>query len=349
MDMKKEISGMLDLLTRPGFFVKDNQITAVNLAAQNMMLTPGTDIRELLLTGQEEYAAFQEGCLYLTLALPFGSCGASVFRVEEQDCFLLDQDSDDDALRAMALAARTMREPLSNMMVSLRQLAASADPDQAAQLNRNMHQMLRLISNMSDAGRSTPLSQMESRDIPEVFSEIFEKAETLGSQAGVTIRYQSSTSNIFGLVDEDLLERAVWNLLSNAIKSSPKGSTIQAQLSRRGNRLTLSILDCGSGIPQNLQQTLFQRYLRQPGLEDSQFGIGLGMVLIRNAAARHGGTVLIDQPGQTGTRVSFTMTIRQDIPDTLRSPIMRVDYSGGLDHGLVELSDCLPASSYYMD
>jgi len=349
MEMKKEISGMLDLMTRPGFFVKDDQITAVNLAAQGMLLTPGTNIRELLLTGQEEYAAFQEGCLYLTLELPFGRCGATVFRIEQQNCFLLDQDSDDDALRAMSLAARTLREPLSNMMISLRQMSASADTKQLAQLNRSMHQMLRLIGNMSDAGRQSPLSQMEIRDIPEVFSGIFEKAQFLVAQAGLTLHYQSSVTSVLGLTDEDLLERAIWNLLSNAIKFSPQGSTIRAQLSRRGNRLTLSILDCGSGISESLQQTLFQRYLRQPGVEDSRFGLGLGMVLIRNAAARHGGTILIDHPGETGTRVSFTMAIRQDIPDTLHSPVMRVDYSGGQDHGLVELSDCLPIHSYDMD
>ena len=93
---------------------------------------------------------------------------------------------------------------------------------------------------------------------------------------------------------------------------------------------------------------MFQRYLRQPGIEDGRFGMGLGMVLIRSAAARHGGTVLIDQPNGTGTRVSMTITISQDTA-SLRSPVLRVDYSGEQDHGLVELADCLPLDAYYQN
>ena len=91
---------------------------------------------------------------------------------------------------------------------------------------------------------------------------------------------------------------------------------------------------------------MFSRYLRQPALEDSRYGIGLGMVLIRTAAANHGGAVLIDQPEGTGTRITMTLSIRQSKETVLRSNILRVDYAGERDHGLIELSDCLPAELY---
>ena len=42
----------------------------------------------------------------------------------------------------------------------------------------------------------------------------------------------------------------------------------------------------------------------------------------------------------------MTLSIRQDIPSGLRSPILRVDYAGERDHALVELSDVLPAQCY---
>ena len=75
MEVKKE-HGMLDLLIRPGFCVQNNQILYTNQAAQALLITPGTDVRELLLTGQEEYAAFRKGCLYLQLNIVSGGCGA---------------------------------------------------------------------------------------------------------------------------------------------------------------------------------------------------------------------------------------------------------------------------------
>ena len=49
MEEKKDTLGMLDLVIRPGFCVKENQIIKVNQAAESLFITPGTDIRPLLL------------------------------------------------------------------------------------------------------------------------------------------------------------------------------------------------------------------------------------------------------------------------------------------------------------
>lgn len=349
MEVKKEENGFLDLLTQPGFCVKENRITAVNQAAQCLLVNAGTDVRELLHTGAEEYAAFQGGCLYLTLELAAGVCGASVIRLEDQDVFILDHNAD-DALRALSLAASVLREPLSGMMLSAKNLSADdpAQMDALAQLNRSLHQMLRLLGNMSDAG-SESTAQMTLRDIPAVISEIFDRAESSVSRTGHSLCFINEVGSVQGLMDEERMERAILNILSNAIKFSPEGSPISARLTRHGRMLTLRIRDSGSGIAQEIRQDLFHRYLRHPGIEESRQGLGLGMVMVHNAASRHGGTVLIDQPDGIGTRISITLAIRQDGPGTLRSPVLRVDYSGSRDHALVELSECLPLDQYYQD
>ena len=72
------------------------------------------------------------------------------------------------------------------------------------------------------------------------------------------------------------------------------------------------------------------------------------MVLIRSTAALHDGTVLVDQPEGCGTRITVSLTIRQG-DTTVRSPRMQIDYTGERDHGLVELSDVLPALLYDPD
>ena len=353
MEEKKDTLGMLDLMIRPGFCVKENRIIKVNHAAEGLLLTPGSDIRPLLLTGEEEYAAFTDGCLYLTLNLSSHSCGASVTRMDGIDVFLLEQESDSSELRSMALAARELREPLTNVMITAENLfplsAAEDDPrssEQVARLNRGLFQLLRIIGNMSDAERYTAVSRQETVDIPGLFAEIFEKAEALVSHAGITLTYDGPDQPIYGLANREQLERAVLNILSNAIKFTPKGGTIAAKLTRSGRMLRLSVTDSGSGIAQSVRSSVFSRYLRQPALEDSRYGIGLGMVLIRTAAAHHGGTVLIDQPDGKGTRITMTMTIRQSEQSTLRSNILRVDYAGERDHGLIELSECLPTELY---
>lgn len=352
MEENRDIFGMLDLQLRPGFCVKDHQILHVNPAAQGLPLSPGADIRTLLATGLEEYEDFQEGCLSLALNLIPEGCGVTVTRVDGWDIFLFDPLQEDTALQAMALSAQELRQSLSSIMIAAQRmipLASQENPhgaEQAALLNRGMHQMLRTISNMSDAGRYHTGYHPEYQNLTALFGEILEKAQTLLDSAGLNLEFSVPDQPIFGMADAEQLERAVLNLLSNAGKASEKGGTISAALTRRGKMLRLCVQDSGKGIPEAVRGNVFQRYLRHPSLDDSLNGIGLGFVLIRSAAANHGGTVLIDQPGKTGTRVTMTIALRESGTDVLRSPILRPDYAGGWDHALVELSDCLPLQVY---
>ena len=345
MEEMLDTPDLLDLMLQPGFYVEKNRIIRLNAAAQGQLLSVGMDIRPLIVSGLAEYEAFTEGLLYLQLQLPCRKLGASVTKHRGMDVFMLDTEESDSALQALSLAARELREPLSAIMVITSGLE-SESTEQLALLNRSLHQMLRLISNMSDAGRTLPPSRQETTDIGALFSEFFEKASLLAEAAGVTIRYQGLKESVFCLADPEQLERAVLNLISNALKFAPAGGHIDASLTKSGKMLRFRIQDNGPGFAQNLLGSVFHRYLRQPCIEEGRIGLGLGMVLVRSAAANHGGTVLIDQPKEGCARVTMTLSIRQNPPGMLRSPVMRVDYTGEQDHALVELSDCLPASLY---
>lgn len=347
MEFQTNLPGWLNRYSCPAFFVKENIITACNQSAEALLLAPGTDIRELLLTGKEEYAAFQNGCLYLKLKLSPKGCGASVTREDHTDLFLLDQEPEDADLRSLALAARELRNPLSNLMIAADALKTLEDPglrDQLARLNRSLHQMHRLINNMSDAGRNDLLTPAGIHDWDRFIRDTFEKIQTQLENTRVTLTYDGLSAPVYGLVNIGQMERAVLNIVSNAIKFMPEGGTIHAELIRKQNMLHLSIRDSGSGIAENVLGNVFTRYQRQPGIEDSRYGIGLGMVLIRNAAADHGGTVLIDRPEGSGTRVTMTMAIRQDAP-TLRTPVLS-PLVEGVPQILTELSEILPWECY---
>lgn len=355
MEEKLDALGMLDLMVRPGFCVKNNQIIKANDAALALLLAPGMDISDFLRTGKEEYADFREGCLYLTLDVGGESWGASVTVMGDTHVFLLEQERDQAELQAMALAARELREPLAKVMTTADRLfpmsALQDDPatkEQVARMNRGLLQMLRVIGNMSDASRYSAgqSSNMETRDITVLMQEIFDKSRDLMAHAEVTLTFQNLSQPLDCLLDCDKLERAVLNILSNAIKFTPKGGSIDCSLTRRGNMLYLQVQDSGSGIPESIRGNIHSRYQRQPGIEEGRFGIGLGMVLIRSAAAIHGGTVLVDQPETGGTRITMTLAIRKNTGGNLRSNVLRVDYSGERDHGLVELSESLPHSLY---
>jgi signal transduction histidine kinase len=357
MEQTTDTAMLLDLMVQPAFSVKDGLIVYANPAALSRTVAVGCPITELLVTGQDAYSTLTSGCLYLTLNISGVQIGASVTRIGDFDVFLPDEETENTELQAIALAARELRGPLTGIMSTADRLfpvaALQEDPalrEQAARINRGLYQMLRIIGNMSDACHYAGASaaKLETVEITGFLQEIFDRAAELVCHAGLSLRFENLPYSFCTLANEEKLERAIMNILSNAMKFTPAGGTIDAKLSRRGNRLHLSIQDSGEGIPDSLRGNLHRRYQRQPGLEDGRFGIGLGMVLIRSAAAIHGGTVLIDHPEGAGTRITMTMEIRQDSSGNVRSPLLRIDYAGERDHSLVELSEILPHTFYEM-
>jgi K+-sensing histidine kinase KdpD len=255
----------------------------------------------------------------------------------------------------MALTALGLREPLSDIMAVTDQLFPAGEPledpltqTRLSQMHRRLNQLHRMVCNMTDAIQytsSTP-PRMACQDVCAVIAEIFDHAQVLVSGCGMHLTYSGPRESIVCLIAADRLERAIYNILSNSMKHSQPGGRIEAKLTHRGGKLYLSIQDEGSGIPSQLLGSVYNRFRRQPGMEPGPSGLGLGMVLVRGTAAAHGGTVLIDHPAGCGTRVTMSIAIRK-APDTMmRSTILRVDYAGERDHGLLELSDVLPPEFY---
>ena len=353
MDQLHDAPDLLDLLDRPAFCVKDGIIVKTNPAAAGYMIETGTPVSDILQIGQQEYADFIDGCLYLSLTVAEQTLGASVTRMQDCHIFCIEQDTDNRELQAMALAAQELRGPLSTVMITADRLFPLCGSDgnsdeNAARLNRGLLQMLRVIGNMSDAVLyATDTAERQTiHDFAGIMDEIFEKAEAMSVHTGIRLTYEGLSGPVYSLADPEKLERAVLNILSNAYKFTPAGGTIQAKLTRRQNKLYLSVQDSGSGVDTPLRGQVFSRHTRGAAIEDDRFGIGLGMVLIRSAAALHGGTVLIDHPEGAGMRVTMTLSIRTAQNTQVRSQIRRIDRSGGHDRTLVELSNILPPALY---
>lgn len=344
MEQQTEEIGMLDLMPHPTFCVENKVITRLNQAARKLFLREGLSLQPLLESGSEDYTAFSGGMLYLTLTIHGQRFGASVVRIGQEDVFTLDQQFESAQLRVLALAARELRGPLANAMLAAQHLANTAPA--ASQLNRSLYQLLRIVGNMSDASGVSPVFHPESRNITALFQEITEKAIALSEPTGIQISYTGPEEACTGCIDQQLMERAVLNMISNALKFTPRGGSIQLALHRSGKQFRFSVSDSGSGMSQQEQASLFIRYLREPTVEDTRHGIGLGMLLIRNTAACHRGAVLIDHPQGSGTRVTITFFSVPPDSASLHSKLLLADYAGEQDHALVELSEFLPYSFY---
>lgn len=162
----------LELIDYPAFCVKDGTIIAVNTLAEQRQFRVGMDISEIVTEHQDVYQSFESGNLYMNINVCGVLCPASVVRTRECDIFHIRRTEDDDALQALALAATQLRVPLANLMTVADQLFANMDADeqtlkQTSQINQNLYRLLRIVSNMSDAGGYTQAgkSGMETADL----------------------------------------------------------------------------------------------------------------------------------------------------------------------------------------
>lgn len=99
-------------------------------------------------------------------------------------------------------------------------------------------------------------------------------------------------------VDGDKIASAVSNLLSNAIRFSPKGGTVRMTLSRQAVCVRLDVSDQGPGVAQADRDRVFEpffRGIRQP--DDAVRGTGIGLSIVQEYIAAHGGTVRLVEDG----------------------------------------------------
>lgn len=352
MEKPNESVKILNMFTHPVFLVADGVITEANDAAVAKGFTVATTLSGFLEDTMQEYEAFHGGYLSLTVKKDVLDYLATVVASENGNVFHLRTSAMSAEFRTMALIAQQLRGPLSGVMMaagSLLPLAVdSGDPDkaaQASQMNRNLYQLLREVSNLSAVQQISDgrcCSQLQQ--ITGLIDEIMANAKTYTHKCKRTLEFTGLREDIQSLADSELIERALYNLVSNAVKFSPEESVVSAKLTRTGNKLRFSISNPIS--PDADRSNLFARFMREPGIEDGRYGIGLGLPLIQHVAAAHGGSLLMDLPEDNVVRFTMTLPIRQKTDAILRTPIISFDYLGGYNHALVELSDILSDEIY---
>jgi signal transduction histidine kinase len=109
------------------------------------------------------------------------------------------------------------------------------------------------------------------------------------------------------LIDPRLMERVVINLLSNAIKHTPLDTTITLGARVDALGLRIWVHDDGPGIPEALQQSLFERFSATAGQNGRQANTGLGLAFCKLAIEAHNGTISLHSAPGEGT--TFTITL----------------------------------------
>ena len=104
-----------------------------------------------------------------------------------------------------------------------------------------------------------------------------------------------------------LIRQAINNLLDNAIDFSPPEGEIEIRATRADGYCTLSIRDHGPGIPDYARDRIFDRFYSLPRPGDNRKSTGLGLSLVREVAALHGGFVTVENHPEGGVLARLTL------------------------------------------
>jgi signal transduction histidine kinase len=114
-------------------------------------------------------------------------------------------------------------------------------------------------------------------------------------------------------IDARNLESAIYNLLLNACQAATRSTDVpevQVHLTEDDERVHITILDNGPGIPASVLGTLFDPFVTA----GKPNGTGLGLTFARRIAEEHGGSVCLEESIQESTVFTLSLTKRRLLP-----------------------------------
>lgn len=221
-------------------------------------------------------------------------------------------------------ASHELRTPLMSMRTDLDVLAAHPDlsPGERAEVVRDLQsdhaRLLELL---------TALAMLARGDLVEAsaFGPL-DLAELVDAAVGDTGRRRPE-ARLTAELPAELPVRG-WeaglrilldNLLGNAVTHGHRpgeAPVVAVRLRAEGGQAVLTVDDSGPGVPPGEREAVFRRFHHRPGSP----GSGLGLTLVAQQAALHGGTVTIGTaPGTAGAR--FEVRLPLPAPDAPAAPL----------------------------
>lgn len=137
-------------------------------------------------------------------------------------------------------------------------------------------------------------------DAHELALTIKDSLSQLAQEKGISLNVQGGRARM--LASSSMLYSAIFNLVDNAIKYSDNGGHVNIITEEDEEFSYIKVADTGIGIPEELQDRIFERFFRvDKSRSKANGGTGLGLAIVKHSCIANGGDVTVDSKPGEGT------------------------------------------------
>jgi signal transduction histidine kinase len=218
-----------------------------------------------------------------------------------------------------SMISHDLRTPLTSIQVFVNMLSkgmfgevSEKAKSKALMADRNATRLIGLINDLLDVDKmeSGQLSlAREQAPLRMIIDRAIDSVRGVSDQQGVSVE-SLITDDVDVFADSDRMVQVLVNLLGNAVKFSDKGSTVKIGVLQRGDDVRVEVMDSGRGVPENLRESIFERF-KQVSAKDSteKKGTGLGLAICKAIVEQHGGKIGCDSVVGHGSTFWFTLPL----------------------------------------
>jgi two-component system phosphate regulon sensor histidine kinase PhoR len=169
----------------------------------------------------------------------------------------------------------------------------------------DLHRYIRSILQVTKIEAREFAITREPVDVNEAIERVLGRLRPLASEKRLQIT--ADLEPLFSIeADSTLLEEMIHNLVENAIKyTPPDGGAVRVISTEENSQVVVTVHDSGPGIPIEDQPLVWNKFTRGLKANNTATGSGLGLYLVKYFVELHGGTVFLESPPGSGTKIGF--------------------------------------------
>jgi signal transduction histidine kinase len=216
------------------------------------------------------------------------------------------------ALQTMSAGlAHEVRNPLNAAKLQLELLdrrlrRQSDDPKVVEPVALAHHEIQRLTQLLNEflSFARPPELHTEEHDVVAIARHVLELERPFAERHGTALELDTCAKAVVASVDGGKLHQVVQNLVRNGIEAADASGHVKVGVELAAGALHVRVADDGPGIPDDIRGRIYE-----PFFSTKEGGTGMGMSIVHNFVAMHGGTIDIST-GQRGTVVDVTIPLR---------------------------------------